>query len=311
LSGALISNVNGHHAGNVKTAGLGIGAVIEVTRAGEVVPYLKDVISKADIVTIPDHCPCCNAPTSWEGAYLVCTNIKCHDRIKAQLNHFFSIIGTIDLFGPKACDLIVKSGVTRIFDVFQQTEQDFIGMGFGAGQASNLIKELREAKHRPVDDFLVLAAFGLSYLGRGDSKKLLRVCDLENVAHMTSEQILAIPGFGGITSSSIGSALPTISESLSFMCSYLEKIIHTGAKVVVEGSPISGKNIVFTGTMASGSRSEMVKHAESLGAISQSSINKLTNILVAGSKVGDSKIKKAEKLGTIVLSEEAYLVMIA
>lgn len=43
-------------------------------------------------------------------------------------------------------------------------------MGFGPGQAANLVSELGESQTRPVDDFRILAAMGVPHLGRGDSK---------------------------------------------------------------------------------------------------------------------------------------------
>lgn len=246
-----------------------------------------------------------------EKDFLVCNNLKCHDRTTARLNHFFATIGTIDLFGPKACSMIVEAGLTEISEIFKQTENQFIAMGFGAGQAKGLVSELNAAKTRAVDDFLVLGAFGIPNLGRGDSKKLLRQFKLTEMASVTSEQIVAINGFGEVTSQSIGRELPLIEDQLRFLCEYLENVIETAGLSNSVQSPITGKNIVFTGSMESGPRPEMIKKAESLGAISQSSVNKKTDILVTGGKVGAAKIEKAEKLGTKVVTEAEYLALIA
>jgi DNA ligase (NAD+) len=311
LSGAIISNVTAHHAGSVKASGLGEGAVIEVTRAGEVIPFIVQVVKPIADVMLPTHCPCCETELAMAGDFLVCNNATCEDRLKARFKHFFHILGTIDLFGPVACEKLVKAGITSIREVFETTVQQFKGMGFGPGQSSNLVNELADALDKPVDDYLVLASLGVEHLGRGDSKKILKHYPLAEVPNLTAEQIEAIPGFGELTSKAINNQLPEVAEDLKFLVKELSRIIATPAKSEAVESPITGKFIVFTGTMTQGSRSDMIKHAESLGATSQSGVNKKTNYLVAGEKTGASKIDKANKLGTQVLSESDYLALIA
>lgn len=310
LSGAVISNVTGHHANNIKSSGIDTGAVIEIVRSGLVIPKVLNTITPVD-VKLPTNCPCCDTDLKMKGDFLVCHNLACHDRARARLNHFFEILGTIDLFGKVACDKIVKAGYTNIKDVFRLTASEYEAMGFGAGQADNLVSELESSKTRAIDDFKILAAFGISKLGRGDSKKILKLHNLSTVHSLTADQLISISGFGELTSESITTALPEIKDDLLFLCDHFENIIHTGTAVEVIESAITGKRIVFTGSMESGKRPDMIKHAESLGAISQSSVNKVTDILVAGGKVGESKIEKAKKHGTKVISEAEYLDLIS
>ena len=75
-------------------------------------------------------------------------------------------------------------------------------------------------------------------------------------------------------------------------------------------SPIVGMKIVFTGKMILGSRSQMKKDAHQLGAKVQSSVSSKTDILVCGQNVGSSKISKAEKLDTRIMSEKEYAILL-
>ena len=75
-------------------------------------------------------------------------------------------------------------------------------------------------------------------------------------------------------------------------------------------SPIAGKQIVFTGTMIHGKRSEMQAEAKKLGAKVGSAVTGKTDYLVTGEKVGASKISAADSKGIKVLTEDEYLYFI-
>ena len=69
----------------------------------------------------------------------------------------------------------------------------------------------------------------------------------------------------------------------------------------------TGLNFVVTGTLESMGRDEAAQKIRSLGGTFQSSVAKDTSYLVAGGKVGASKLKKAEAYGVTVIDEEAFL----
>jgi DNA ligase (NAD+) len=311
LSGAVISNISGHNAGTLEAMRIAPGATVTITRAGSVIPALVACQPTAAGAELPTNCPVCDSNLTRQKDFLICGNTECKGRRQARVNHFFNIIGTIDLFGPVACERLVAAGVRTVREIFAKTPAEFEAMGFGPGQALNLFAELTNARTRPVEDFRVLAAMGVSHLGRGDSKKLLKIVALKDIPSLTSADIGRVQGFGDLTANSIAAALPSIADDLLFLERTLKGIIATPTKRdAPTDTPISGKFVVFTGTMVQGSRSDMVKNAEALGATSQSSVNKKTTYLVAGENVGESKLTKAKQLGTTILSESDYLALI-
>ncbi|MGB1309628.1 MAG: helix-hairpin-helix domain-containing protein [Leucothrix sp.] len=308
LSGADISNVTGHNAGNIKNLNVGIGAQIEIVRSGEVIPKLLGVLATGVDAVIPDHCQTCDAAAEMERDFLVCQNPDCGAKIEARLLHFFSVLGNIDLFGPRTIAILVENNITELPEIYQQTAPNFEAMGFGAKQATNLVEQLTRSKAEAVEDWRFLAAFGIEHLGRGDSRKLLRVHELASLATLSSDQLIAIPGFGEITAESIPNSLaarwPVIEAMLALGFNLL-----SDEPIEAIDSPIAGKHIVFTGSMQM-PRGDMQENARKLGATVQSSVNKKTEILVIGDKVGAKKIEKAESLGTQVITEADYLVLI-
>ena len=308
LSGADISNVTGHNAGNIKNLNVGIGAEIEIVRSGEVIPKLLGVLKIGADAEIPQNCHTCEAIAEMERDFLVCQNPECSAKIEARLMHFFSVLGNVDLFGPRTIAILVENDIKDLPLIYQQDAASFEGMGFGAKQATNLVEQLVRSRTEAVEDWRFLAAFGIHHLGRGDSRKLLRVHKLADLKSITGEQLVDIPGFGEITAESIPRSLearwPVIEAMLA-----LEFNLLSDEPVEAIDSPISGKYIVFTGSMQM-PRGDMQENARKLGATVQSSVNKKTEILVIGDKVGAKKIEKAEALGTQVITEADYLTLI-
>ncbi len=313
LSGATIRRVSAHHAGNIRNSSIGIGTRIEIIRSGEVIPKLETVLEVRGEVARPEVCPSCSTPLTWQNDFLKCTNSDCKAQIEQRIRHWFKVLGNADWFGIQTIRKLVENGHDCLEAVYRLREADFAAMGFGPVQSKNLAEAITISRTKPVEDWRFLAAFGISDLGTGDSRKLLAHVTIDAVPSLTAERIEVIKGFGKITSNNIADDLRRLRPLFSHMLDLgfnLQPTPLASEQIAVE-SPIAGKGIVFTGKMLHGSREKMQAEARSLGAMVQTAVSGNTDYLVCGQNVGASKINKANRLGVTILTESRYLDLLA
>ena len=313
LSGATISRVTVHHYNMVKANGVGCGAVVQLVRSGLVIPKIEKVIKSVE-PDIPDSCPSCHSHIIWESDHLVCPNkTDCPAQTENTLIHFFKTLANNDGFGPKVIEKLHGYGVKRIHELYEFKPHQLIQFGFGEKTAQNLITQLTASKEVEIEDWRFLAAFGVSRLGGGNCEKLLQHHDLPSLFELSVEEMIKIDGFAQVSAEAIFEGLEKVKEeffkvySLGFNLAITEKLSDKS-----EGSSVLfGKQVVFTGSMTSGSRGDMEKHAKSLGAKVGKSVSGKTTYLITGEKVGVNKINAAKGKGVTVLTEAEYLSLIA
>lgn len=312
LSGAMISRATAHHYGMVKKLGIGPGTLIELTRSGLVIPKIERVIIPA-APQIPEHCPSCGSELVWDSDYLYCLNTtKCPAQIENTIEHFFRTLANVDGFGQKTVEKLHTFGINSIYAVYQLSMEQLQTMGFGDKTAQNLLDQLQRSRTEAVDDWRFLGAFGIYRMGLGNCERLLQHHHLLDIFNLTVEDVMNIEGFADKTSAAVVECLAKIKTD--FMQIYQLGFNLIPTPLIAEQqqaiSPISGKTIVFTGTMVHGKRDDMSKQAKRLGAKVASSVTGKTDFLVTGTDVGMAKIAVATEKGVQVISEEEYLALL-
>ena len=302
LSGAKISRVTAHHAGNVKAQGIGRGATLRILRSGEVIPFIDGVVTPAESVEIPTECPSCEGVVLWERNFIVCNNKDCDSRSVQRLHHYFKTVENVDLFGEKTLQKIVNHGHRDILSIYKLNAANFESCGFSSKQSNNLASELQRSRTDAVEDWRWLGALGIHHLGRGSSRKLLKVHALDSLNSLSVDDIEDVDSFGSVVA-------PSVHRDLQQLWPTIEGLLKMGFNLVASNVPtsgiLSGKRIVFTGSMEK-PRKEMEEQALQLGADVQSSVRGNTDWLITGDKVGASKISKAEKSGVEIVPFATY-----
>jgi DNA ligase (NAD+) len=122
------------------------------------------------------------------------------------------------------------------------------------------------------------------------------------------EELQHIDGVGGVVAEAIHDffAEPHNVKALKRLLAWLDV---QDMAAPAKSSPVSGKTVVFTGTLEKMTRQEAKARAESLGAKVSGSVSAKTDIVVAGPGAG-SKLKDAQKHGVEVMDEDAWLTLI-
>ncbi len=340
VGGVVVSNATLHNRDEIARKGVKIGDTVVVQRAGDVIPQVVKVLkdkrdgSERDFA-FPDTCPVCGSLAIREDEDVVtrCTGgLICAAQAVERLKHFVSRLAfDIEGLGKKIIEQFYEDGLIKSpVDIFTLEarnagfespicERD----GWGELSEKNLFASINQRRAVVFNRFIY--GLGIRQVGEATAKRLAGVYgDLEHLsaamqaaADRESEafaDLLAIEDIGpGVADELIGFFAETHNvELLEALAGHLN--IHPLALPNVGDSFVTGKTVVFTGTMETLSRQEAKAQAEMLGAKVSGSVSKKTDYVIAGADAG-SKLKKAKDLqdngaDIKVLSEEEWIALI-
>lgn len=311
IGGVIVKLSTLHNEELVHAKDLRIGDMVQVKRAGEVIPQIiaplpdrRDGSEKR--WRMPKKCPSCGTPVERLGdeVAVYCTNVACPGRQLEGLVHFASR-GAMDIRGlsyARIAQLVEAGLVHDVADIFTLSAEQLTRLDrFAEKSAENLVAAIQEAKGRPLA--LLLNGLGIRHVGAGAAQLLARhFGTLHSLMDASAEEIAQVRGIGGTIAEAVTTyfANPT-SRSL------VRKLERCGVNTVeprqaAASGALAGRTIVITGTLPTLSRTEATELVESHGGHVASSVSKNTSFVVAGDNAG-SKLEKAKQLGVKVITE--------
>lgn len=312
-----------------------IGDLVQVYRAGDVIPKVADVdlskrIDGAQPYVFPDICPECGSDAVREPGDAVrrCSGgLICPAQAVEKLKHFVSRAAfDIDGLGAKQVEQFYTDGwIAEPADIFTLRDRYGTGMqqlknreGWGDKSASALFAAIEEK--RKIGLARLLFGLGIRHVGEAASAMVaLHYGTWDALARGVDEaapreggawdDLLAIDGMGAVMAGSLINAFAQRAERASIDRLVAQLEIEEAKRADTSGSPVAGKTVVFTGTLEKMTRAEAKARAERLGAKVSGSVSAKTDILVAGPGAG-SKAKKAAELQIETLDEDGWLALI-
>jgi DNA ligase (NAD+) len=341
VGGVTVTNATLHNKDEIERLGVRVGDRVRIQRAGDVIPQVLENLTPDEerpAYVFPSVCPECGSDAvREEGEVDVrCTGgLVCPVQRVERLRHFVSRHALdIEGLGITHIENFFRDGLLESpADIFRLTKEKLLARERWAEiSAANLIAAIDAKREPPLDRFLY--ALGIRHVGEVTARDLARrYRSWDNLRSMI-EGALKVRGeaapLGGeedrkflqrrdkavveaIETPNIG---PEVANALldffeeAHNREVLDDLLAAGvrpADVVWETkqSPVSGKTLVFTGSLETLSRDEAKAQAEKLGAKVAGSVSAKTDLVVYGPGAG-SKLKKAAELGVETIDEAGW-----
>ena len=318
LAGTVVKRATLNNEDFMTQMGIRIGDWVKVIKGGEIIPKIIDVdLSRRpeDAVkpVFPTVCPDCGTPLikDEDEAKSFCPNTDgCPTQIKGKLLHFLGRKAMNILAGEATVEQMYNLGLVRTPADFYSLDMTRLLMldGWKDKSARRFLESLDASRKVPFDR--VLFALGIRYVGETTAKELARhFGSIDALANASFEQLLEVRDVGDVIARSVHSYFRDDRH-----LSDISRLKEAGLQFSLEAEgavseALAGKTIVVSGNFSI-SREEMKKLIEDNGGKNSSSVSGKTSYLLAGSKPGPEKIKKAEELGVRIISEEELMEML-
>ena len=323
LAGTTVQRASLHNADIISSLDLHEGDMVYVEKGGEIIPKIVGVDAsvrdnETSKIEFLETCPECSTPLiriEGEAAHY-CPNIEtCPPQVKGRIEHFIARKAmNIDGLGSETIDLLYTNGfIKNVSDLYYLHPMQLSNLErMGDKSANNIILGLEASKSVPFAR--VLFAIGIRYVGETVAKKLASAFkNIDVLMTASQEQLIEVDEIGERIALSVveyfsheenKSLIENLkSIGLQFQLSEEEQANHS--------TVLEGLSFVVSGSFTSFSRDELKSLIEKNGGKNLSGVSSKTNYLVAGDKIGPSKLAKAEKLNVSIISEDDFKQMIA
>ena len=319
LAGTTVKRASLHNADQIEKLDIRIDDTVYVEKGGEIIPKIISV----ELTERPEHstptqyitnCPECHTELQrLEGeAKHFCPNVYgCNPQVIGRIQHFISRKAMdIDGLGGETVTLLVNAGlITNYADLYQLKKEDVLPLERMAEKSAvNLVNGIEASKQIPFER--VLFALGIRYVGETVAKKLAKhYKSIHAISKASLEDLIAVDEIGTKIAERVKEFFAN-----EYNVELVSQLILSGVQLEASAEVLAnqtevlkGDIVVVSGVFEIVSRNELKKLIEDNGGKVSSSISSKTSYIVAGDKMGPSKLEKATKLGVALISEKDFL----
>lgn len=312
VAGTTVQHASLHNADEIKRLDVRRGDTVIIFKAGDIIPQVQKVLKELRV----DNSEPINFEHELNRQYPGLEFVRPEGEVvyrvkglsgpiilKRALRHYASKGALdIDTLGEKNVESLVDSKLVQdIADIYRLTKIEVLELDrFAELSAQNLVDAIADSKQPPLERFIF--GLGIRHVGQQTAIDLSEhFGSIENLSRTTIDELRTINGIGEVVAESI---IAWFSDADNM--ALLAKFSTLGVRPIFESRAsgrLVGKSFVITGALGSMSRDEAAEKIRALGGVFQSAVSKDTTYLVAGGRVGASKLKKAKDYGTKIIDE--------
>ena len=312
VAGSTVQHASLHNADEISRLDIRIGDTVIIFKAGDIIPQIESVVvdlrSDDSVQFSYTDALAAQYPeleferTGKDVVYRV-KGTSGDVMLKRALEYYGSRgVLDIDTLGEKNVGALVEAGLVKdLADIYALTKQQLLQLDrFAEVSASKLIDAIAATKNPPLEKFII--GLGIRHVGAQTAidlaKKFTSIDVLQNA---TLQSLEGIDGVGKVVAESILGWFGD-EDNISLIAKFHE--LGVKPQFEIKSGKLTGKNFVITGSLAAMSRDQAADKIRLQGGGFQTTVSKDTNYLVAGGKIGASKLAKAQSYGTKVISEQ-------
>jgi DNA ligase (NAD+) len=315
VAGTTVQHASLHNADEIARKDIRINDTVVIYKAGDIIPQVESVVlelrpkdsakynfEKALSEQYPEYR--FERPDG-EAVYRV-KGITGALMIQRSLEHFASKGALdIDTLGEKNATALVESGlVSDLADIYGLTYEQVVTLDrFADISAHKLIDAIKSKKNPSLERFIY--GLGIRHVGVQTAIDLVnKFQSIDGLTNASLDELQSVEGVGAVVAESIVAWFGDEENQ-----ALLGKFKKFGVKPYFQKrvGALVDISFVITGTLKTMSREEAADKIRALGGTFQTAIAKGTTYLVAGEKVGGSKLKKAQSIGVEIINEDQLL----
>ncbi|MGF7107493.1 NAD-dependent DNA ligase LigA [Treponema pedis] len=314
LAGTTVKRASLANPNIIEALNLKIGSRVAVTKRGEIIPKIEALIenpSGVKPIEYPDKCSACGSSLVNEGTRLYCPNISCKKLILHRIEKWISVLDIRDFGITLIRRLFDMERINSIYDLYTLTVEELSAIDrMGKVSAAKVYTALHSKKEISLKQFI--AGFDIEGIGEVMVEKLEEAgFDTPEKLFKANENDFAkVYQFGEVLSNILVTSLKLLKEEM-------QTLIDSGNIKIKEplsekdGAVLKGFSFCFTGELNSMKRAEAeIKVKERGGSVKSSVIKGLSYLVTNTPDSGSSKNKKAQELGTAIITEKEFLKML-
>ncbi|WP_226483136.1 NAD-dependent DNA ligase LigA [Natrinema amylolyticum] len=318
VGGVTVSRASLHNPEEIAEKNVNIGDTVRVQRAGDVIPYVEEVVEKDSEghYEMPDTCPVCGSPVERDGPMAFCTGgLGCDAQLRRSIEYYAGDDG-LDLegLGEQSVRQLVDAGlVDSVADLYELEREDLTDLeGWGETSAENLLEEIDASREPPLPDFV--SALGIPLVGPTTARELAREFGtfeaFREAAETEPERLEGVSDVGDTVAETIHEFFASEANA-EVVDGVLEHVSPREVDVETGGDELEDLTFVFTGSLEGMTRGEAQELVETHGASATGSVSGNTDYLVAGENPGATKREDARDEDVPILEESEFRALLA